>query len=93
MDFPGSPVVRIPGFHCRALGSSPGWGTKIPQDAVAAERKTKSHKRFYFSSEQGTAPHSGILAWRVHDCMVRGVTEPDTTEQLPSAFTQSKQGF
>ena len=30
-EFPGSPVVRILGFHCGAPGSIPGWGTQIPQ--------------------------------------------------------------
>ena len=29
-EFPGSPVVRTPCFHCRGHGLIPGWGTKIP---------------------------------------------------------------
>ena len=24
-------MVRTQSFHCQVLGSSPGWGTKIPQ--------------------------------------------------------------
>ena len=30
-EFPGGPVVRIPGFHCQGPGSIPGRGTEIPQ--------------------------------------------------------------
>ena len=29
-DFPGGPVVKTPHFHCRGMGSIPGWGTNIP---------------------------------------------------------------
>ena len=28
-DFPHGPVVKTPCFHCRGMGSIPGWGTKI----------------------------------------------------------------
>ena len=28
-DFCGGPVVRTLCFHCRGMGSIPGWGTKI----------------------------------------------------------------
>ena len=28
-EFPGSPVVRTPSFHCRGHGFDPGRGTKI----------------------------------------------------------------
>ena len=38
-DFPGSPVVKTPGFQCRGMGSIPGQGTKIPQ-AVRRRQKT-----------------------------------------------------
>ena len=34
-------MVRIPGFHCCALGSIPGQGTEIPQ-AVRCNKKTKT---------------------------------------------------
>ena len=27
-------MVRIQRFHCRGLGSVPGWGTKIPQGSA-----------------------------------------------------------
>ena len=30
-EFPGGLVVRIPGFHCRGLGSVPGGGIEILQ--------------------------------------------------------------
>ena len=29
-EFPGGPVVKTQHFHCRGMGSVPGWGTKIP---------------------------------------------------------------
>ena len=29
-DFPGGPVVKIPWFQCRGMGSIPGWETRIP---------------------------------------------------------------
>ena len=32
-EFPDGIVVRIPGFHCRGLGSISGWGTEILQAA------------------------------------------------------------
>ena len=28
-EFPGSPVVRVPCFHCWDPSSVPGWGTEI----------------------------------------------------------------
>ena len=28
-DFPGRPVIKIPHFHCRGVGSIPGLGPKI----------------------------------------------------------------
>ena len=30
-DFPDGPVVRISALTAKGLGSTPGWGTKIPQ--------------------------------------------------------------
>lgn len=41
MEFPGDLVVRIPGFHCRGLGSILGQGTEIPQAAWPKKRKSK----------------------------------------------------
>ena len=38
-DFPGGPVVESLRFHCRALGSIPGWGTKIPYDAKCGRKR------------------------------------------------------
>ena len=39
-EFPGDLVVRILGFHCCGLGSTPGGGTEIPQ-AILCGRKKK----------------------------------------------------
>ena len=49
-EFPVGPVVRIPGFHCRGLGSVPGQGTEILQVMWRGEKKkntknTKSNKQ------------------------------------------------
>ena len=38
-EFPGSPVVRILGLHCRGLGSIPGQGTEIPQTTRCGQKK------------------------------------------------------
>ena len=40
-EFPWSPVVRTPHFHWGALGSVPGWGTKIR----SAGKKSKKQRR------------------------------------------------
>ena len=32
-EFPGGPVDRTPYFHCKGMGSTPDWGTQIPQTA------------------------------------------------------------
>ena len=40
-EFPGGLVVRIPGFHCRDLGSIPGQGTEIVQAARRGQKKEK----------------------------------------------------
>ena len=42
---PGGLVVRIPHFHCHDLGSTPGWGTEVPQAAGAAEREKKERRK------------------------------------------------
>ena len=34
-------MVRTPSFHCRGLGSIPGWGTKIPQAEWCGQEKKK----------------------------------------------------
>ena len=41
-EFPGGPVVRIQCFHCVGLGSIPGQGTKILQDAWRGQKKKKA---------------------------------------------------
>ena len=40
-EFPGSPVVRTPGCHCRGPGLIPGWRTKIPQATWNGRNKNK----------------------------------------------------
>ena len=40
-DFPGSPVVKIPCFHCRGLGFDPWSGTKIPHAAWCSQKINK----------------------------------------------------
>ena len=38
-DFPGSPVLRTPRFHCGTRDSIPGQGTKIPQAVQSGQNK------------------------------------------------------
>ena len=40
-EFPGSLVVRILGFHCLGPGSTPGWGTEIPQATWCSQKERK----------------------------------------------------
>ena len=40
-------MVRIPGFHCRGLGSIPGWGTEIPLASQCGPKKTKNYWRSF----------------------------------------------
>ena len=40
-EFPGSPVVRIQGFHCGGLGSILGQETKVLQAAWHSWKKKK----------------------------------------------------
>ena len=44
---PWRPVVRTPGFHCRGLGSIPGWGTEKTHKLHSAAKKKKKKKRIY----------------------------------------------
>ena len=41
LDFPGSLVVRIPGFHCGGMGLNPGWGISRKPRVVAKKKKRK----------------------------------------------------
>ena len=34
-EFSGGPIIRAPHFHCRAMGSIPGWETKTPTCLLA----------------------------------------------------------
>ena len=40
-DFPGGPVVKTPGFHCRGQRFDPGWRTKTSH-ALWCGQKIKS---------------------------------------------------
>ena len=42
--FPGSPVAGTLYFHCRGMGSTPGWGTKISHAAPCSQKKKKLEK-------------------------------------------------
>ena len=44
-EFPGSLVVRIPGFHCGSRGSAPGRGTEIMQAVWPGQNKNKKQKK------------------------------------------------
>ena len=57
-EFPGDPVVKIPHFHWKGLGSTPGQGTKILQ---ASGHGQKDQNNFPLE----IATHSSILAWRI----------------------------
>ena len=43
-EFPGSLLVRIPGFHYHGWGSIPGQGTEISQAKVYSQKKY-THKK------------------------------------------------
>ena len=40
-EFPGSPVVKTPHFHCRVYRLHPGWGTKILQIWAKPKKEKK----------------------------------------------------
>ena len=44
-DFPGGLVVRVPGFHCRGLGSISGQGTEIPQAMQHGKKERKKGRK------------------------------------------------
>ena len=49
-DFPGGLVVRIWHFHCRGLGSIPGWGT-IPHAAkIQKKKKVNGWRKAYHAN-------------------------------------------
>ena len=47
MEFPDVPVLRTRCFHCRGLGSIPGWGTRIPQAMWQGQKEFVLLKIFY----------------------------------------------
>ena len=44
-EYPGGLVVRILGFHCHDLGSTPSQGTEIPQAAWYGQNKKQTNKQ------------------------------------------------
>ena len=40
-------MVRILGFHCRGLGSIPGWGIEIPQAMWGTQKVLKINLKLY----------------------------------------------
>ena len=57
-EFPGSPVVRTPGFHCRGPRSIPGRVTRIPQAAPHGWGKKKERKK---DSGEAVTPDSMLV--------------------------------
>ena len=45
-EFPGSPLLRIPQFHCQKPGFNPGWRTNILQDSWQSQKKLKIENKF-----------------------------------------------
>ena len=41
-DFPGGPVVKTPGFHCRGQRFDPGWRTKTSHALWCGQKIKKS---------------------------------------------------
>ena len=37
-DFPGGPIVKTSCFHCRGVGSIPGWGIRSHMSHSAAKK-------------------------------------------------------
>ena len=50
-NFPGCPVVKTLGFHCRGAGSIPGQGTKIPHTIDKKKKDLKKKKKGLFMIE------------------------------------------
>ena len=50
-EFPGGLVVRTRRFHCGGPGSTPGWGTKIPQAAQCGQKKKNKQKKLMSEGE------------------------------------------
>ena len=55
-EFPGGSVVRIRHFHCHCLGSTPGWGNKIPQATQHGPKKQNKTTARYHNYEKGPNP-------------------------------------
>ena len=63
-DFPGSPVVKTPCFHCRGKGSIPGWGTKLLH-AVVQPKEKKTPQVFRGKSTHTVEP-LGVFLYYDH---------------------------
>ena len=59
-DFSGGPVVMIPCFHCRGVGSIPGQGTKIPNAKQYSQKKKKNCNPNLHGTEPGHKCKSSI---------------------------------
>ena len=58
-EFPGSPLGGLHTSTVEALGSIPGWGTKIPQASRCGQKK----KEFETSKNQFSRKHSLVLSY------------------------------
>ena len=43
-NFPGTPLIKTPCFHCRGMSSIPGPGTKIPHATRYGQKVLKKEK-------------------------------------------------
>ena len=63
---PGSPAVKILCFHCKVVGSTPGWGTKI----LHAMRHGQEKKRKVFNVKGKTSLVKAIIQMYIKDSRV-----------------------
>ena len=96
-DFPGSPLVKILGFHCRAKGSITGQGTPISCAAQQKKKKVSAEGRPCYEEQRTLAcfkiiPLSKFFAdlhcdnlLELQEIKVVEVWEP-TSDQVPLEF-------
>ena len=58
-DFPGDPVRKTPGFHCRGRGFNP-WLGKIPQ-AIQNSQKVKNKIKIMLHRPKGRIYFSPLI--------------------------------
>ena len=75
-DFPGSPVVKTPNFHCRGRGSMPGWGIKIPCASWCKERKKVGRAEEHRMGSGGAPALAGQRGWSARGRMGRQLLLP-----------------